>query len=95
MGLRAYLLVTVTDDCKDEFFQDLMSDIKNLAEVDFADPVVGTADLVVMVEANNLEEAADKVAACKGVDKVEILRVTSILERHRTSKTALLQKLKS
>ena len=64
-----------------------------MAEVDL--PIRWNSRSVVMVEANNLEEAADKVAACKGVDKVEILRVTSILERHRTSKTALLQKLKS
>ncbi|NLM51676.1 MAG: Lrp/AsnC family transcriptional regulator [Firmicutes bacterium] len=95
MGLRAYLLVAVTDDCKDEFFQDLMAEIKNFAEVDFADPVVGAADLVIMVEANNLEAVAEKIAALKGVDKVEILRVTSVLERHRTSKTALLQKLQA
>lgn len=95
MTLRAYFLVTVTDDCKEAYFQDLVDEIKNLAEVDFADPVVGTADLVVMVEAGNLEAAAEKISACKGVEKVEILRITSVLERHRTSKTALLQKLQA
>ena len=93
MGLRAYFLVTVRDDCKAGAFSQAVDAIEAVAEVDFADPVVGAADVVVMVESDNIETAANKVAELSCVENVSILKVVSVLERHRSSKQELLKKL--
>jgi|CZCB01.1.fsa_nt_gi hypothetical protein len=93
MVLRAYLLVSVRDECKKESFPQAVKEIEALDEVDFADPVVGDADLVVMVETDNIEQTAEKVAAMPCTENVSVLRICSALERHRTLRQELLQKL--
>lgn len=93
MALRAYLLVTVKDDYKAEKFTQAVAAIEDLAVVDYADPVVGAADVVAMVEADNIEGAANTVAGLDFVDEVVVLKVVSVLERHRSSKAELLKKL--
>ena len=92
MGLRAYLLVNVQDNCKDEAFVQVVAELEDMTEVDFADSVVGSADVVAMVEADNIEIVANKIQALDGVASVVILKIVSVFERHRSSKQALLKK---
>ncbi|MCR3921451.1 MAG: hypothetical protein NUK65_02910 [Firmicutes bacterium] len=93
MGLRAYLLVNMQDECKGEAFQEAVADLEKMVEVDYADPVVGDADVVVMIEADNIEIAANRVEALACVESVSILKIVSVFERHRSSKQDLLKKL--
>jgi hypothetical protein len=95
MGLRAYLLVCVKDEVKHEDFRKAVLDLEDLIEVDFVDPVIGTCDIVVMIEAAvSVEGVARKIDALEWVDNVSILKIISIFERHRTSKRELLKALR-
>ena len=93
MVLRADLLVSVRDECKKESFPQAVKEIEALDEVDFADPVVGDADLVVMVETDNIEQTAEKVAAMPCTENVSVLRICGALERHRTLRRNCYEKL--
>lgn len=95
MGLRAYLLVNAKDDCRHEKFRMAVLDLEDMIEVDFVDPVVGTCDMVIMVEAAvSVEAVARKIAALEWVENITILKIVSIFERHRSSKRDLLKALK-
>ena len=94
MGLRAYLLVDVADDMEQQEFIKALRELEEMSGVDFADPVIGSRDMVIMVDAPvTVEAIASKIRAKEGVKDMEILRIVSMFERHRASKKELLKAL--
>jgi len=77
--------------------QDFINTLRQMEEmpgVDFVDPVIGSADMVIMVDAPvTVEAIASKIRAKGWVKKLEILRIVSMFERHRASKQELLKAL--
>ena len=84
MALRAYLLVKIADDVDREAAEKALRQVESLPEVDFADPVVGSCDLVLMVEtADSVGGVAEAVSRFPWVKSVETLKITSSFDRHR------------
>jgi len=95
MGLRAYLLVNAKDEVRHDDFRKAILDLEDLIEVDFVDPVVGSCDMVVMIEAPvSVEAVTRKITSLYWVENVSTLKIVSIFERHRTSKRELLKALR-
>ncbi len=94
MGLRAYLLVDVADDMKQDEFLKAVRELEEMPGVDFIDPVIGSRDMVIMVDAPvTVEALASKIRAKNWLKNMEILRIVSMFERHRASKGELLKAL--
>lgn len=94
MGLRAYLLVDVADEMKQDEFIKMLRDLEETSGVDFVDPVIGSRDMVIMVDAPvTVEAVARKIRALDGIKDIEIMRIVSMFERHRASKKELLKAL--
>jgi hypothetical protein len=94
MGVRAYLLVEVADDMEQQDFVSTLRQLEEMPGVDFVDPVIGSADMVIMVDAPvTVEAIASRIRAKDWVKKLEILRIVSMFERHRASKRELLKAL--
>ena len=94
MGVRAYLLVEVADDMEQQDFINTLRQMEEMPGVDFVDPVIGSTDMVIMVDAPvTVEAIASKIRAKDWVKKLEILRIVSMFERHRASKQELLKAL--
>lgn len=94
MGLRAYLLADVVDDVEQSDFINGLGELEEMPGVDFVDPVIGSRDLVIMVDAPvTVEAIANKIRAKSWVKEIEILRIVSMFERHRASKKDLLKAL--
>ena len=94
MGLRAYLMVDVADDVDQRQFVKALRELEELPGVDFVDPVIGSHDMVIMVDAPvTVENIAGKVRAKEWVKDLEIMRIVSMFERHRASKKELLKAL--
>jgi len=94
MGLRAYLLVDVADDMEQQDFVKALRELEEAPGVDFVDPVIGSCDMVIMVDAPvTVEAIASKIRANSWVKNLEILRIVSMFERHRASKKELLKAL--
>lgn len=94
MGVRAYLLIEVADNMAQQDFITTLRQLEDMPGVDFVDPVMGLADMVIMVDAPvTVEAIASKIRAKDWVKKLEILRVVSMFERHRASKQELLKAL--
>lgn len=94
MGLRAYLLVDVADDMDQQKFVQAVRDLEEVQGIDFVDPVIGGYDMVIMVEAPvSVEALANKIRESSWVKNLEMLRIVSIYERHRSSKKQLLKSL--
>jgi hypothetical protein len=76
---------------------DLIKALRELEDtpgVDFVDPVIGSKDLVVMVDAPvTVESIANKIRSNSWVKETEVLRIVSMYERHRASKVELLKAL--
>jgi len=95
MGLRAYLLLRANDETDQESFSRGLLELEDMPEVDFVDPVVGSHDVVVMIEAPiSVDAVAKKVEALDWVGEMEILRIVSIFERQRASKRELLKAMR-
>ena len=94
MGLRAYLLVDVDDDMEQQEFIKVLRQLEEMPGVDFVDPVIGSRDMIIMVDAPvTVEAIASKIRGQTWVKDMEILRIVSIFERHRASKKELLKAL--
>ncbi len=94
MGLRAYLMVDVADEMEQQEFIKALRELEEMPGVDFVDPVIGSRDMVIMVDAPiTVEALANKIKAKGWVKNMEILRLVSIFERHRASKKELLKAL--
>ncbi|WP_366921562.1 hypothetical protein MFMK1_001967 [Metallumcola ferriviriculae] len=88
MGARAYLLVNVMDGVKHREFIKILQELENTLEVDFVDPVVGDYDLVIMIEAPvTVQCVAQKIAEQPWVANLSVLKMTSLLERHKPIKS--------
>jgi len=94
MGLRAFLLVDVVDDMEQQEFFKVLRQLEEMPGVDFVDPVIGSRDMVIMVDAPvTVEATAGKIRDKDWVKDMEILRIVSMFERHRASKKELLKAL--
>ena len=94
MGLRAFLLVDVVDDMEQQEFIKVLRQLEEMPGVDFVDPVIGSRDMVIMVDAPvTVEAIASKIRDKSWVKDMEILRIVSMFERHRASKKELLKAL--
>jgi hypothetical protein len=94
MGVRAYLLVEAADDMEQQDFVSTLRQLEEMPGVDFVDPVIGSTDMVIMVDAPvTVEAIASRIRAKDWVKKLEILRIVSMFERHRASKRELLKAL--
>jgi len=94
MGLRAYLLVDVIDDMEQQEFIKVLRQLEEMPGVDFVDPVIGSRDMIIMVDAPvTVEVIASKIRDKTWVKDMEILRIVSMFERHRASKKELLKAL--
>jgi DNA-binding Lrp family transcriptional regulator len=94
MSVRAYLLVDVADEMEQQDFVKVLRELEEMPGVDFVDPVVGSHDMVIMVDAPvTVEAMADKIRAKEWIKNMEILRIVSMFERHRASRKELLKAL--
>ncbi len=94
MGLRAYLLVDVADETEQREFIKALRELEEMPGVDFVDPVIGSHDMVIMVDAPvTVEAIANKIRNKEWVKGIEIMRIVSMFERHRASKKELLKAL--
>ena len=94
MGLRAYLLVDVADETEQQDFIKALRELEEMPGVDFVDPVIGSHDMVIMVDAPvTVEAIANKIRNKDWVKSMEIMRIVSMFERHRASKKELLKAL--
>ncbi len=92
MGLRAYLLVDVSEDMEQKDFIGELRQLEDMPGVDFVDPVIGSCDIMIMVDAPvTVEALARKIQEKKWVKKIEVLRIVSMFERHHATKRALLK----
>lgn len=94
MGLRAYLFVDVADEVEQQGFIKALRELEEMPGVDFVDPVIGSHDVVIMVDAPvTVEAIANKIRNKEWVKGMEIMRIVSVFERHRASKKELLKAL--
>ena len=94
MGLRAYLMVDVADETEQQEFIKALRELEEMPGVDFVDPVIGSHDMVIMVDAPvTVEAIANKIRNKEWVKSMEIMRIVSMFERHRASKKELLKAL--
>jgi DNA-binding Lrp family transcriptional regulator len=92
MGLRAYLMVNVKDTMSQGEFVNQLRELENIPGVDFCDPVIGSRDMVIVVDApSTVESVANKIQSKPWVREVETLRIVSLYERHRASKKEILK----
>jgi len=81
MGLRAYLLVKVKDNLEQEEFIEVLREVERTPGVEFADPVIGEFDMVVMVDAPvTVEAIATKVQDNQWFEDMKILKFINIFE---------------
>ncbi len=86
MGLRAYLLVATQDHLTQDEFVKAVREIEETPGVEFVDPVIGSRDMVVMVDAPiTVEALAKKTQSKTWVKSLEVLKIVSIFERHKTT----------
>jgi hypothetical protein len=94
MGLRAYLMVKVTRDIKPAEFLRAMQELEDIPGVDFVDPVIGSSDVVIMIEAPvTVDSVANNIKQRTWITHVEVLKVVSLVESCRSSKAILLKDL--
>ena len=87
MCVRAYLLVSACDDIEQAEFVKILRDLEEMPGVDFVDPVIGNTDMVIMVDAPvTVQDMANKIMNKKWCKDVQVLRIVSMFERHRSSK---------
>ena len=90
--MRAYLLVNVADEMEQHEFIKALRELEEMPGVDFVDPVVGSRDMIIMLDAPvTVEATASKIRSKEWVKDMEIMRIVSMFERHRASKQELLK----
>lgn len=84
MGLRAYLMVKVKENIEQEEFMEALREVERMPGVEFADPVIGDYDVVVMVDAPvTVEAMASKVRDNRWCEDMKILKLINIFELSR------------
>ena len=92
MGLRAYFLIDLKEDCGDEKEDGVLKELDAMDEIDFADAVIGEADIVAMVEATtSVDEVAKRVRRIEAVADVRVFRVVGA-EKRRAAKKSKFEK---
>ena len=90
--MRAYLLVNFSDEMEQHEFIKALRELEEMPGVDFVDPVVGSRDMIIMLDAPvTVEATASKIRSKEWVKDMEIMRIVSMFERHRASKQELLK----
>jgi len=80
MGLRAYLLLETVDNLGKSDLEKAVKELENTPGVDFIDLVVGSKDMVVMVDsAISVESIANAIRRFGWVKDIEILRIANPL----------------
>ena len=91
MGLRAFFILNTAEDMGQQGLAGAIRDISAMPGIDSVDPVSGSPDMVVMVDAPiTVQALANKVMAKPWVKNLQILRIMSIFERHKTIKASKL-----
>jgi len=86
--------VDVVDDMEQQEFIKVLRQLEEMPGVDFVDPVIGSRDMIIMVDAPvTVEALASKIREKNWVKNMEIMRIVSMFERHRASKKELLKAL--
>lgn len=81
MGLRAYLMVKAKENIEQKEFIEALRDVERMPGVEFADPVIGDFDVVVMVDAPvTVEAIATKVQDNQWFEDMKILKLINIFE---------------
>jgi hypothetical protein len=94
MGLRAYLMVNIADNMEQSDLIKAIRELEDTPGVDFVDPVIGSKDMVIMVDALiTVEAIARQISGKPWVKNVEVFRIVSMYERHQASKRELLKAL--
>jgi len=79
MASRAYLLVKVKENIEQEEFSNAVKEVEQVPGVEFADPVIGPFDMMVMVNAPATVEAiASKIQHHQWFEDMEILKMINI-----------------
>jgi len=87
-------MVDVVDEMEQREFIKALRELEEIPGVDFVDPVIGSHDMVIMVDAPvTVEAIANKIRNKEWVKGMEIMRIVSMFERHRASKKELLRAL--
>ena len=96
MGLRAYFMVTTNDGLTQHGFVRAVREVEDTPGVDFVDPVIGSRDMVIMVDAPiTVEALARRIGAKPWVKDMEVLRIVSIFERHKTAKMPIVESIEA
>lgn len=95
VGLRAYVLIKAHDSIDQDHFIKSVTDLERMPEVDFADVVIGSSDVVVMAECPiSVDAFVKKIAALNWVSKLDVLRIVGMYERQRASNKHLQKALR-
>lgn len=90
VGLRAYLLATTKDDLKQREFIKAVREVEDTPGVSFVDPVVGSRDMVVLVDAPvTVEALAKKIESKLWVKDLEVLRIVSLFRPYKHETTGI------
>lgn len=91
MGLRAYFLLDTAQDMGQQELAQAIRDIAAMPGIDSVDPVSGSPNMVIMADAPiTVQALANKVTAKPWVKNMQILRIVSIFERHKSIKASKL-----
>ena len=76
MGMRAYLLVSVVDDMRQEDFIQELVEIQDMPDVVSVDAVIGNADMAILIDTPmTVETAASKILDKSWVKDMHILKI--------------------
>ncbi len=86
MRPRAYLLINVVDDIDQKQFLNAIKELEETQGVDFVDPVIGSHDMVAMVEAPiSIEAMVNEVSAKSWIKNINTVRIVGLFERRGAS----------
>lgn len=81
MDLRAYFMVTANDNLTQREFIKAMRDVEDTPGVEFVDPVIGSRDMVIMVNApTTIDALVKKIQAKPWVKDIEVLKIVDLLK---------------
>ncbi len=88
MGLRAFLMINIVDNIEHPDLFKALRALEKTAGVDFVDRVIGSRDIVVMIDtADTIEAFACRIRSQPWVKDLEALRIINLYESHRGCKS--------
>jgi len=86
MGLRAYFLLNVKSNTRQDDLRNGLLELEAIPGVDFVEPVAGEYDILIMVEAaDSVEEITGKIKNHPWIDRVTMLKVVNLFDHRHTS----------